>query len=230
MADITADAPLEGASTLGEQIYAELEQDIITGRWPPEARQSLRKIATRLNTSVQPVREAVGKLLAASALELTPGRAVRVPRLDRAQADELWSLRFLLEGEAAARFAARKVPEEAKLLYAHNAALGERYRQSDVGEIMRQMMAWNLDLAVGAQSPMLFNMILGLRLRYAPFIAECLALAPPDEPSFLAFTVHIQDELVHAIVTGDADAARHLRCADLRSFQRHLYSRRGWSI
>jgi GntR family colanic acid and biofilm gene transcriptional regulator len=49
------------------------------------------------------------------------------------------------------------------------------------------------------------------------------------DEEFLTFILHIQDELLLAIKTGDVAAARYLRCADLRSFQRYLYERIGWS-
>lgn len=216
-------------STMARQIYSDMEVNILDGSWPPETKMSLRKLAKSLNTSMQPVREAVGRLVSASALEITRSRSIRVPRLSREQADEIWGLRLLLEGEAAARFAARNRPEEARKLYRHTLALREHFRDRDVRASMRRIMEWNCDLTDGSGSPILVEMVMRLRLRYAPFIAETLAMNVPDDKEFLQFTLHIQDELVLAIEEGDSAAARHLRCSDLRSFQRYLYSRRGWT-
>lgn len=216
-------------STMAHQIYSDMEANILDGSWPPETKMSLRKLAKSLNTSMQPVREAVGRLVSASALEITRSRSIRVPRLSREQADEIWGLRLLLEGEAAARFAARNRPDEARRLYRHTLALREHFRDRDVRASMRRIMEWNCDLTDGSGSPILVEMVMRLRLRYAPFIAETLAMNVPDDKEFLQFTLHIQDELVLAIEEGDSAAARHLRCADLRSFQRYLYSRRGWT-
>jgi DNA-binding GntR family transcriptional regulator len=216
-------------STMARQIYSDMEANILDGSWPPETKMSLRKLAKSLNTSMQPVREAVGRLVSASALEITRSRSIRVPRLSREQADEIWGLRLLLEGEAAARFAARNRPDEARRLYRHTLALREHFRDRDVRASMRRIMEWNCDLTDGSGSPILVEMVMRLRLRYAPFIAETLAMNVPDDKEFLQFTLHIQDELVLAIEEGDSAAARHLRCSDLRSFQRYLYSRRGWT-
>ncbi|EWY39674.1 hypothetical protein N825_05560 [Skermanella stibiiresistens SB22] len=215
-------------STLAHQIYSEMEACILDGTWPPETKMSLRKLAKSLDTSMQPVREAVGRLVAASALEMTRGRAIRVPRLTREQADEIWGLRLLLEGEAAARFAARNRPDEARRLYRHTRELREHFRAREINATMRAIMSWNADLTEGAGSPILKEMVMRLRLRYAPFITETLSVDMPDDQEFLQFTLHIQDELVLAIEEGDSAAARHLRCSDLRSFQRYLYTRRGW--
>jgi DNA-binding GntR family transcriptional regulator len=214
--------------TLARQVYQELESRILDGQWLPNTKVSLRTLAISLNTSMQPVREAVGRLVAASALEITPGRAIRVPPLDRGVADEIWSMRLLLEGEAAARFAARQRAEEAHRLFDYTRSLRSFRYGIDLQPTMRVIMAWNRDLVEGSASPILIEMVSRLRLRYAPFLADALSLDLPFDEEFLQFTLHIQDELVLAIESGDAAAARHLRCADLRSFQRYLYSRKGW--
>lgn len=215
---------------MAQQVYANLEIRILDGEWLPDTKVSLRTLAMSLNTSMQPVREAVGRLIDASALHAAPGKAIRVPRLDRKTADEIWSLRFLLEGEAAARFAARQRAEEAWRLYEYTNTMRAIRYGADLLPTMRTLMSWNLALAEGSSSPILVDLIKRLRLRYAPFIAEALAVDMSFDQEFKRFTLHIQDELVMAIEAGDADAARHLRCADLRSFQRYLYSRKSWRV
>ena len=216
--------------TLAHVVYEKLEAHILEGAWLPDTRLSLRTLAGALDTSMQPVREAVGRLIDAQALVSTPGKAIRVPRLDRKTSDEIWSLRSLLEGEAAAKFAARKRPKEARELYQYTKALRSLKFGADLEPTMRAIMAWNLALAKGSGSPLLVQTISRLRLRYAPFIAEALAVKAPVDEVFLGFTLHMQDELVMAIEAGDAEAARHLRCADLRSFQRYLYSHKAKHI
>jgi DNA-binding GntR family transcriptional regulator len=214
--------------TLAQRVYDTLEARILDGQWLPETKVSLRTLAISLETSMQPVRDAVGRLIDASALCSAPGKAIQVPRLDRRTADEVWSLRFVLEGEAAARFAARRRPVEARRLYGYTKALRAVRYGADLQPTMRASMAWNLALATGSASPILIDMVRRLRLRYAPFVAEALSLQAPFDPEFHQFTLHIQDELAMAIEAGDAEAARHLRCADLRSFQRYLYARMSW--
>jgi len=177
---------------------------------------------------MQPIREAVSRLVGASALELAPGRSIRVPVLTRNEADEIWSLRLLLEGEAAARFAARNKPDEARKLTKYTKALRSVRFGVDLVETMRALMTWNISLVRGADSPILTDMASRLFLRYAPFLAQALSREMPQDRNFLQFTIHMQEELILAIQQGDAAAARHLRCADLRSFQRYVYARYGW--
>jgi DNA-binding GntR family transcriptional regulator len=173
-------------------------------------------------------RDAVGRLVAASALEMVPGRSIRVPVLTRKQADEIWSMRLLLEGEAAARYAARKPGAEVRLLFEHTRTLRSLRYGIDVEATMRSLMDWNDDLRRGLDAPILLDMISRIYLLSAPFIAQAFTMPVPHGENFVQFTIQIQDELILAIEQGDAEAARHLRCADLRSFQRYIYSRHGW--
>jgi DNA-binding GntR family transcriptional regulator len=216
-------------STLGQQIYQQLERKILLGEWLPNSKVTLRTLALSLNTSMQPVREAVGRLVAASALEATPNRAFRVPELDRTAADEIWSLRFLLEGEAAARFAARREPTAcARLAAATDACRAIDYGR-DLKATMGAITTWNLSIIQAAGSQLLYDTVMRIYLRYAPFLANALSAPMAHDEEFLSFILHIQIELRIAITAGDVAAARYLRCADLRSFQRYLYERIGWS-
>jgi GntR family transcriptional regulator, colanic acid and biofilm gene transcriptional regulator len=174
------------------------------------------------------VRDAVGRLVAASALEMVPGRSIRVPVLTRKQVDEIWSMRQLLEGEAAARYAARKPGAEVRRLFEHTRTLRSLRYGIDLEATMRSLMDWNDDLRRGSDAPILIDMISRIYLLSAPFIAQAFTMPVPHDENFVQFTIQIQDELILAIEQGDAEAARHLRCADLRSFQRYIYACHGW--
>jgi len=222
------DAAPGDENTLGQQVYLDLEMRILSGQLMPGEKVSLRKLATTFQTSMQPVREAVGRLVAASALEVTQSRSIRVPPIERPIVDEIWSTRLLLEGEAAARFAARNVPEEARALFAKTRTMRSSRFGIDFHQTVLGLMEWNRRLLDGSAAPILIDIVHRLHLRYAPFLALAMSVDQPHDPEFLQFTLHMQDELGLAIETGDVAAARHLRCADMRSFQRYLYRRMGW--
>ena len=113
--------------TLGQQVYRYLHDRIMSGLLLPGAKLTLRGLAEETGTSVQPVREAVSRLAAEAALELTPNRSIRVPLLERDQIDELWSMRVLLEGEAAARFCRCAEPATVERLIELNESLRHAY-------------------------------------------------------------------------------------------------------
>lgn len=220
---------LSDDETLGKQALQVLEAGLLSGQLLPGEKITLRGLAKTLGISMQPVREAVNRLVASNAIEIMSNRTFRVPALDREVSDEVWSMRRLLEGEAVARFAARSgAGEEVRSLFEFNRELRAYPYGADITVTMNTSMSWNVGLAQGSASPLLIDMISNLRLRYAPTIARALLVNKPHDPSFLQFTMHIQDELLLAIEEGDAEAARNLRCADIRSFQRYLYDRLNW--
>jgi DNA-binding GntR family transcriptional regulator len=224
-----AAAPVDGDQlTLSQQVYQDLETQLLSGRLLPDTQLSLRTLAISHNTSMQPIRDAVSRLVGLSALELAPGRSIRVPVLSRRDADEIWSMRLLLEGAAAESFAARNRPEEARRLRDHTKTLRRHGFGRDIEPTMRALIKWNRDLLLGSGSALLIEFVSRLFLRYAPFLARALSNEAPHDENFLQFTLHIQDELILAIEKGDAVGARNLRCADLLSFKRYLYSRNGW--
>ena len=51
------------APTLAQLVYDQLESRILAGQWLPDTKVSLRTLAGSLNTSMQPGRGAVGRLL-----------------------------------------------------------------------------------------------------------------------------------------------------------------------
>src|SRR3954470_17166512 len=96
--------PLE-RQTLGERAYAKLADLLISGRLAPGEKLSLRKGADVLGVSIMPVRQAVSRLIADKALEVTPNRSVRVPLMSAAQFRDLTKVRIEIEGHAAAQAA-----------------------------------------------------------------------------------------------------------------------------
>ena len=79
--------------TLGERAYARLADLLMSGRLAPGEKLSLRAAADVLGVSIMPVREAVSRLVADKALEVTPNRAVRVPLMSAAQFRDLTKVR-----------------------------------------------------------------------------------------------------------------------------------------
>ena len=75
--------------TLSAGVLATLRGQLVAGQLAPGDRLSLRTLALRLGVSMQPVRDAVARLVAERALEVTPKRAVQVPLMSASQFREL---------------------------------------------------------------------------------------------------------------------------------------------
>lgn len=227
VADEVKNAPRD---VLSDQAYSHLEAEIISGRWRPGAKISLRALAETLDMSIQPVRDAVSRLVALSALESTAGRSVRVPRINQETAGELWSMRLLLESEVAALAAERRTDEQLAALFDITEKMSLLEWAGNTETNIEQTLKWTRRLIAAANSPMLAETVLRLQMRYAPFIADCLNVGKMPMEDFMKYTHFQQHELVLAIRRGDSVSARHLRCADMRSYQRYLYSCQGWDL
>jgi len=101
-----------GARTmLADEVYRALQQSILDGTVPPDARINAGELARRFDVSPTPVREALARLESDGLVEKLPLRGYRTTDLlDTQQLGELFELRLLLEPETAARAAERRGP------------------------------------------------------------------------------------------------------------------------
>ena len=90
-----------------EATYDRLKRLIVEGRLLPGERLSEPALAEALGVSRTPVREALQRLAQEGLVELTPGKGARVRVLSPREVEEVYEVRALIEGEAAARAAER---------------------------------------------------------------------------------------------------------------------------
>ena len=104
--------------TLRELALRYLRERIVSGDLAPGARLSDLLLSKEIGISRTPVREAIQQLAADGLVEVIPhqGAVVRTPSAD--ELDELYEIRALLEGRAAARAATRRTAAEAEELLA----------------------------------------------------------------------------------------------------------------
>ena len=110
MSVFEGEAPSLRKETLYQQAYEALKRAIMEGRLQPGHAVSLRSLASELNVSQMPVRDALNRLVTQRALELLPNRTVRVPFMTRDKFGELAQVRCYLEGQIA-RLAVSAMPK-----------------------------------------------------------------------------------------------------------------------
>src|SRR6185295_18283513 len=87
--------------SLRDQIREHILEGIVSGRWKPGERIVERRIATELQVSQTPVREALRELETLRLIESAPNKGVRVRRLTAAELRESYPVRAGLEQVAA---------------------------------------------------------------------------------------------------------------------------------
>ena len=116
-----------------EAAYAHLRGAILAGSLLPGARISEPGLAQELGISRTPVREALQRLAQEGLVELLPGKGARVRVLSAEEVREVYDVRALIEGEAAALAAQNATEAELnrleKLLLELDALPAEAYAQ-----------------------------------------------------------------------------------------------------
>jgi DNA-binding GntR family transcriptional regulator len=86
----------------GQMVYLKIRQAIQLGRLKPGTRLRELELAKSLGTSRTPVREALGRLESEGIAVRDPVRGMIITQPDRSMIDELYAIREVLEGTAAA--------------------------------------------------------------------------------------------------------------------------------
>lgn len=216
----TADA---GTAVL--RVYGRLSELLVTGMLEPGQKVSLRTMATDLGMSVQPVREAVSRLVADRALIVLPNRAVRVPLLTLAQFRELTTIRLVIEGFAAERAALRRTTRDLAAIRRHDAAFRREWerRRVDGTLAIAHNQALHFTVYRAAALPELLPIIAGLWRRIGPVLN--LDLRGQGSGERMSRSEQCHARWVDAIVRGDSRSARAALTSDIEGAARHIEAR-----
>ncbi|GAA5042800.1 DNA-binding GntR family transcriptional regulator [Thermocatellispora tengchongensis] len=142
--------------SLRERIREYIVEGIVRGRWKPGERIVERRIATELEVSQTPVREALRELEALRLIESAPNKGVRVRGLSAAGLEEIYPVRAGLE-RVAAELAAARLGEDASALEPHVAALWAADRAGDVEAQARHTVAFHRELVRASGNAVLLH-------------------------------------------------------------------------
>jgi DNA-binding GntR family transcriptional regulator len=213
--------------TLGERAYAQLSELLFSGRMAPGDKLSLRQAADVLGVSIMPVREAVSRLVADKALEVTPNRAIRVPLMTAAQFRDLTQARVAIEGHVAAIAARTRNDADLRLIAEAEAAMRAEslVAAPDLPRAVELNKTFHFAVYEAAHSPTLVEIIRALWLKVGPVINLDLRANPERLAKGDAIRFHA--EVLAAIQAGDEAGARAGISADISSAADVILSRGG---
>lgn len=192
-----------GARTmLGDEVYGALQQSILDGTFPPDARINAGELARHFDVSPTPVREALARLESDGLVEKLPLRGYRTTDLlDRRGLEELFELRLLLEPGTAASAAARRtsadVAEFSKEVVTGRSAVGD----ADAYRLLSQHDVRLHDLVFRAAQNET------VRLAYTRTHCHLHTFRLAYTGAYVADTVEEHAAVADAISAGDPDAA-----------------------
>jgi len=145
-------APIGRSETLGQQVRTQLGSAIMAGRFKPGQKLTIRAVATALDVSLTPVREALYNLAAEGILEMRPNGSVYVPTLTAERIIELTKIRTALEALAAREAALRVTDEDVAHISRINDLMVEANEREDYARVME--MNWEFHFAIYRASGM----------------------------------------------------------------------------
>lgn len=91
-----------------DRVYRAIRKDILNGTLPPAARLVELQLASQLDVSRTPVREALKRLAAEGLVALDPVRGMVVREINPSEAEDIYMIREVLDG-LSARLAAERI-------------------------------------------------------------------------------------------------------------------------
>lgn len=217
--------PVLGRVTVQDAVYVKLREALLLGRFDPGQVLTIASLSHSFNTSHMPVREALRRLAAENALEVSRNGSARVPAVSIARLDDLCRARVAIEGMATELAALHITPEEID-------ALDEVVEAHELGArkgLVLEMLDFNREFHYrvysASRSEVLIQLIDTLWLRYGPYMRMLSAYVEPRMATedFRSYTVHHR-RIIAAMRQRDAGRAREEMVADIRDTQDLLRS------
>jgi DNA-binding GntR family transcriptional regulator len=160
--------PSDTNASAHDRVYRGLRTQIMHGQIPPGQALTLRGIGRDYNVSMTPAREAVNRLVAEKALQMSTSGRVSTPELSQERIEELAALRALLEVELASRALPRAHMALIERLQTINSAIADVVSNRDAVGYIRTNLEFHRTLYLRAQAPAMLAMTETVWLQLGP--------------------------------------------------------------
>lgn len=189
--------------TVHSQTANRLRDAIVTGYFKPGERLVEATLCELMNVSRTSVREALRRLEAERLIVIVPNRGPSVAEITWEDAEQIYQVRALLEGEAAAMFAARATPVDIKKMRKALDAFAEAAADNDpIGRLSATGQFYDVLLA-GCGNRIIREMLDGLVARINFLRAR--SMSRPDRARYSLLEMR---RILSAIQKKDIELAR----------------------
>ncbi|WP_422368706.1 GntR family transcriptional regulator [Pelagibius sp.] len=157
--------------TLSDRVYRQLRRALKSGAYRPGEKITTRAVASALNVSLTPVREAMARLVSEGGLSMVGPKTVVVPRLSPEDYEEIFSVRFALEGMAAEMAAARADASFIDELEAIHLAFAARRAAGDFAAALELNEKFHFTLYRHSRQPRIVGIIESLWVPFGPSLS-----------------------------------------------------------
>ena len=163
--EVNSEVPTGSAN---EYIYRRLRSLIMHGEIFPGTSMTLRGVGKEFGVSMTPIREAVRRLVAEGALNLSISGRISTPELTNDRIEELASLRALLEPDLATRALPRAHSALIERLETTNDFIGKAIRAESSVDYIRYNLEFHRSLYLRAQAPATLALLETVWLQLGP--------------------------------------------------------------
>ena len=195
-----------------EKAYTRLLENILQGEILSDTQLSERRLSDYLGLGRTPVREAIKELVREGVLESHPTRGTFLPQLSLTDIQEIYQVRYAIEG-LAAFLAAERGPSEAPIGYrsAFEKILNKP-NFSEASAVYDKGAEFHIEMFRSAKNANLLKIYKPIRLRFR------IALGMPrhHDPVRVFESVREHLQILEAIVDGESEIAQQLICRHLQ--------------
>lgn len=196
--------------TRQEWVYQQIKEAIFSGQFVPGRSVTLRGIASILDVSLTPVREALRRLVAERALESHDNRRVNVPNMTPEKLADICSIRIALETLAAERALNFIDRDRLARLWRLNEQVDKAVEESDISAYLDRHRAFHYTFYDVGHDTVIMPQIESLWLQFSPFMRWALPHIGVD------YLVDRHAEALRAVERKDTARLRFAIEADIR--------------
>ena len=196
--------------TVTEQVYRRMRDGLMSGRFAPGQKLAIRQLAEALGSSPMPVREALHRLQAEGAIEISTTGRIRIASLDPAQLRDVRDTRMALEGLLAERAAVRATEADLAEIDALFDAMQAAVEGGDPYGYLESNFAFHRRIYQTAGAAITLRIVESLWLLMGP----CFFLLTPER-AHLDRSMAAHRNIREAMANRDGPAARAAVCDDI---------------
>jgi len=189
-------------NSLSSIIYRQLEEMILAGKIKSGERINESQLATALQVSRAPIREACRQLEKHGMVEVFANRGTFVRSIEAEEVEELYDIRAALEALAGERAAERMAPKARKELQASFAAMEEFANRGSVVDYYEANAEFHLEIIQASGSKSLSSIYESICKQVSLYRKTSLSL-----PGRLNISLLQHQEILAALLSGDGNKA-----------------------
>jgi DNA-binding GntR family transcriptional regulator len=211
---------VEPPSLVRDHALTRLRNAITTGLYPPGKRLVERELCEALGVSRTSVREALRQLQSERLVESGPNRTIRVARITARDAEDIYTLREMLQTLAIKRFVREADANAVKQLERVHKDMRKALRRGNVEQLAAIAGAFYETILAGSGSRVVQEVARQLLAR-----VDFLRFRAMSEPGRLADGLREWDMMIDAVRRRDGEAAAGAMAAHLRNSRAAVVSR-----